>query len=156
MVSAHSIYEIILRHISEDRERLLVYDWPFTANHFVLAPSLLRPTTSIFFQLNTCGFSPYITFSLTRGWVCRLQMLLVLASSVILVSESLGTHDRILLSQIRDSHSLEGQVPVYPPGAGWSSYTPRHWVPFSSPPTTRRATVEVFKPVSTRDNSLRR
>jgi hypothetical protein len=26
----------------------------------------------------------------------------------------------------------------------------RHWVPFSSPPTTRRATVEVFGPVATR------
>jgi hypothetical protein len=35
---------------------------------------------------------------------------------------------------------------LYPPGTGWPSYTPRHWVPFSSPPTTRRATVEVFEP----------
>jgi hypothetical protein len=32
---------------------------------------------------------------------------------------------------------------VYPPGTGWPSYTHRHWVPFSSPPTTRRATVEL-------------
>jgi hypothetical protein len=40
---------------------------------------------------------------------------------------------------------------VYPPGTGWPSYTLRHWVPFSSPPTTSRATVEVFQPVSTRD-----
>jgi hypothetical protein len=23
---------------------------------------------------------------------------------------------------------------LYPPGTGWPSYTPRHWVPFSSPP----------------------
>jgi hypothetical protein len=38
------------------------------------------------FQLNTCGYSPYVTSSLTRGWVCRLQLLLVLASEVILVS----------------------------------------------------------------------
>jgi hypothetical protein len=29
---------------------------------------------------------------------------------------------------------------------GWTSYTPMHWVPFSSPPTTRRATAEVFDP----------
>jgi hypothetical protein len=36
---------------------------------------------------------------------------------------------------------------------GWCGYTPRHWVPFSSPPTTRRATVEVFEPGSTRDYS---
>jgi hypothetical protein len=28
-------------------------------------------------------------------------------------------------------------------------YTRRHWVPFSLPPTTRRATVEVFEPAST-------
>jgi hypothetical protein len=35
---------------------------------------------------------------------------------------------------------------LYPPGTGWPSYTPRRWVHFSSPPTTRRATVEVFDP----------
>jgi hypothetical protein len=40
--------------------------------------------------------------SLTRGRVCRLQLLLALASAVILGSESLGTRDHILLSQIRD------------------------------------------------------
>jgi hypothetical protein len=34
--------------------------------------------------------------------VCRLQLLLVLASAVILGSESRGTRDHILLSQIRD------------------------------------------------------
>jgi hypothetical protein len=33
---------------------------------------------------------------------------------------------------------------LYPPWTGRPSYTPRHWVPFSSPPTTRRATVEVL------------
>jgi hypothetical protein len=38
---------------------------------------------------------------------------------------------------------------LYPPGTGWPSYTPRHWVPFSSPPATLRATVEVFDPAST-------
>jgi hypothetical protein len=56
-----------------------------------------------------------------------------------------------LLSQIRDCPNLQGQVPVFiSPGTGWPSYTPRHWVPFSSPPTTRRAAVEVFEPSSTR------
>jgi hypothetical protein len=39
---------------------------------------------------------------------------------------------------------------LYPPVTGWPSYTPRHWAPFSSPPTARRATVEVFEPASTR------
>jgi hypothetical protein len=32
---------------------------------------------------------------------------------------------------------------LYPPGTGWPSYTPRHWVPFPSPCTTRRSMVEV-------------
>jgi hypothetical protein len=35
---------------------------------------------------------------------------------------------------------------LYPPGTGRPGYTPRHWVPFSSPPTTRRAIAEVFDP----------
>jgi hypothetical protein len=100
-----------LRDLAESE---LLYDWRFTANQFVLATSLLRLTTSNFsFQQNTCGYCPYVTSSLTRGWVCRLQLLLVLASAVILTSESRGTHDHILLSQIRDSPNLEGQIPVF-------------------------------------------
>jgi hypothetical protein len=40
--------------------------------------------------------------ALTKGRVCRLQLLLVLASAVILGSKSRGARDNILLSQIRD------------------------------------------------------
>jgi hypothetical protein len=124
----------------------LIYDWRFTANQFALATSPLRSTTKIFiFQLNTWGYIPYVTSSLTRRWVRRLQLLLGRASAVILRSDSRGTHDHILLSQIRDSSNLEGHVPVFiSPGTVWSGYTPRHWVPFSSLPTTRRAMVEVY------------
>jgi hypothetical protein len=46
--------------------------------------------------------------SQTRERVCRLQLLLGLASVVILGSESRETRDHILLSQIRDSPNLEG------------------------------------------------
>jgi hypothetical protein len=67
---------------------------------------------------------------------------LVLASAVILRSDTLGTCDHILLSQIRDSPNLEDQVRVF--------ISPRNRVPFSSTPTTRRATVEVFDTASTR------
>jgi hypothetical protein len=120
-----------------------------------LATSTLRLTTSNFiFQLNICGYIPYVTSSLMREWFCRLQLLLVLVSAVILRSESLGNHDHILLSQILDSPQprMPG-LPIYipqekggqviPPGTGFSS----------SPPTTLRATVEVFVPASTRDYS---
>jgi hypothetical protein len=44
--------------------------------------------------------------SLTRGRICHLQVLLVLASAVIFGSESRGTRDHILLSQIRDFLSV--------------------------------------------------
>jgi hypothetical protein len=62
-------------------------------------PSDSRP--ELFSQLNTCGHSPYITSSLTRGWACHLQVRLVHASAFILWSESRETRDYILLLQIR-------------------------------------------------------
>jgi hypothetical protein len=42
-------------------ESELFYDWRFTANQSILAPSPLRLTARIFFQLNTCCNSPYVT-----------------------------------------------------------------------------------------------
>jgi hypothetical protein len=65
-------------------------------------------TGNFIFQMNTCSYCPYVTCTATRGWVCRLQLLLVLASVVILRFEPRGTHENILLSQIRDSSDLEG------------------------------------------------
>jgi hypothetical protein len=53
----------------------------------------------IVWQLRVCWFGAP---SLTRGRVCRLQLLLVLASAVIFGSESSRTRDHILLSLIRD------------------------------------------------------
>jgi hypothetical protein len=77
-------------------------------------------------QLWSCFWG---ALSLTRGRICLLYMLLALASIVFLESESLGTRDHILLSQICDFL-------------------------FSSPPTTRRVMVEVFEPASTWLSSL--
>jgi hypothetical protein len=59
-------------------------------------------TGNFIVQLNTCGHSSYVASRLTRGWVCRLQLLLALASAIILGSESRETHEHVLLSQIRD------------------------------------------------------
>jgi hypothetical protein len=75
------------------------------------APWDSRP--AIFFQLNPFDHSPNITSSLRRGCICRFQMLLGLTRAVILRLESRVTHDHILLSQIRDSLNLEGQVHVF-------------------------------------------
>jgi hypothetical protein len=89
--------------------------------------------------------------SLTRERVCRLQLLLGLANAVILGSESHGTRDHILLSQIRDSPNLEGQVPVFiSPRDRVAQLYPQALGSISSPPTTRRATLEVFGQDSTR------
>jgi hypothetical protein len=38
---------------------------------------------------------------------------------------------------------------IYPPETRWPSYTHRHWIPFSLPQATRKATAEVFEPAST-------
>jgi hypothetical protein len=50
-------------------------------------------------QLRVCWCG---ALSLTRRRVCRLQLLLAFASAVILISESRGTRDHILMSQIWD------------------------------------------------------
>jgi hypothetical protein len=78
--------------------------------------------------MDTCGHSPYVTSSLTIGWVCRLKLLLALAWAVILGFKSRGLHDDILLSQIRDPQPAgpgpsiyipqEYGGPVIPPGTG--------------------------------------
>jgi hypothetical protein len=67
----------------------------------------LRPDFS--YCQTAAGLLMWRALSLTRGRVCRLQLLLALASAVILRSESCGTRDHILLCQIRDfpfHHSL--------------------------------------------------
>jgi hypothetical protein len=100
----------------EESESELLYDWRFTANQFDLSTNPLRLTTSKFiFQLNTYGHIPYLTSSLTRRLVCRLQFLLVLlASAVILKSSPVG-----LMTTFTVSYS---RVPQ-PEGLGRSIYT---------------------------------
>jgi hypothetical protein len=54
-----------------------------------------------FFHLKTLEVIVLMQHPLMRGWVCHLQLLLVLASTVILRSESHSSHDHILLSDSR-------------------------------------------------------
>jgi hypothetical protein len=114
-----------------------------------LGDKLLETQDQKFVQLNILFHSPYVTTSLTRGWVCSL-LLLALISSVILRSDSCGKRDHISLPKILGSPYHEGQVPVFlSPRSGLPSYTPKHWVPFSPPPSTRWDVVKVFDPTST-------
>jgi hypothetical protein len=138
--SCKSSVDTFLQHqIHIDYIEIPLYDWQFTANQFVLVTSPFRLATSNFiFLLNTRGYSPYVTSSLIRGWVCRLQLLLLLASTIILRSKSCGTHDHILLSQIQHYPSLEGQVLIFiSPRNMVAQLYPRHWVPLLLLPMTQ-------------------
>jgi hypothetical protein len=108
---------------------------------------------SAFFQLNLCSHSPYVTSCLTRGWVCSLELLLTLASAVILRSVSRWTLDHILLSQIRDSLSLEDQVPVFiSPRNRVSQFYPQARGSIFFDFYDSQGFVEVFEPASTRES----
>jgi hypothetical protein len=57
---------------------------------------------------------------------------------------SRAEHVTIFYCLIWDSPQLGGRGSQIPPGTRWPSYTTCHLVPFPSPPTTRRASVDVF------------
>jgi hypothetical protein len=117
----------------------------------VLSPHL-GPKTRFLLLSDSCGFVDIGAPSLARGRVCHLQLLLVHASAIIFGSVSRGTHDHILLSRFETPPTWRAESSyLYPPGRGWPSYTPKHLVPFSSPPTIRSATVEVFETASTQE-----
>jgi hypothetical protein len=151
---AYLTYLMLQRHLSRDlwvwvkvrvTLRLAVY-----RQSVHLGVKLLETHDQRFFQLNPCSHSPYVISSLTRGWVCRLQLLLALASAVILGSESAGLMTIFYCPGLETPPTWRARsLYLYPPGTGWPSYNPRHWVPFSSPPTTCRAKVEVLEPAST-------
>jgi hypothetical protein len=61
-------------------------------------------------QLRVCWCG---ALSLTRGRACRLQLLLVVFRAVIFGSESPGTRDHILLSQIQNFPSPENHALVF-------------------------------------------
>jgi hypothetical protein len=131
-------------------ESKLLYDWRSTADQFILTKSPLRLTTRDFiFQRNTCGYCPYVTSSLTRGWVCRLQFLALPSQSFSGASPA-RVITTIYCLKFETSQTRRVRSPyLYRPGNGWPSYVPRHWVPLSSLPTTRKATVEISDPAST-------
>jgi hypothetical protein len=81
----------------------LFYDRQSAGQSVLEQSTHLGLTTRSLLLFDSCGFvCLFGAPSLTRGRVCRLQLLLVLASSAIFGSESRRTRGRILLSHIRD------------------------------------------------------
>jgi hypothetical protein len=77
-------------------------------------------------QLRVCWCG---ALSLTRGWVCHLQLLLALAILFILTSESRGLMITFYCLRLETPPTWRATSPyLYPSGTGWAGYTPRHWV----------------------------
>jgi hypothetical protein len=142
-----SLYSQLLREVRSSRVtlRLAVY-----RQSVCLGDKPLETHDQHFFQLNTCFHNPYVTSSLTRGWVCSLQFLLALASAFSGRSPVLLVIIFYCLKFDTPSTCRGRSQYLYLTGKAWPSYTPRHWIRFSSPSTTRRATVNIFDPASTR------
>jgi hypothetical protein len=119
-IPAHT-FNCFDRRLSDE---LILEVWLSLSLSLMLRPTVSRPVCLGIKHPSGAYYQIFITFrrlrvcwcaapSRTKGQFCRLQLLLVLASSVILGFESHETHDHILLSQIRGSHSLEDQLPMF-------------------------------------------
>jgi hypothetical protein len=101
-------------------ESELLYDWRFTANQFVLATSPLRLKTSNMFQLSTCGHTPYVTSSMMREWVCRLQLFLASPAQLLSGSSPAGLMTTFYCLKFETPPTWMVRFPyLYPPGTGW-------------------------------------
>jgi hypothetical protein len=100
-----------------------------------LQPDIISCENVAVWNLRSCIFwAP----SLTRGRVCNLQC----NHSIVRVVQNPKPYFTVS-SETPPTRRARFSY-LYPPGIGWPSYTPGHWVPFTSSLTTHRATVEVF------------
>jgi hypothetical protein len=138
------------KYTDPDRENLseseLLYDWRFTANQS-WRQSFETQTSNFIFQLNTCSYSPYIKSSQTRGWACVYNCCWSSPAQSFSGPNPAGLMTIFYCLKFETPPTWRARSPyLYPPGTEWPGYNPRHWVPFWSTPTTRRAKVEVFDP----------
>jgi hypothetical protein len=121
-----------------------LYDWRFTAHQFILATSSLRLTAIIFFNWTLA----VIVVMYHRLW--REDGSIIYNCCWPLSAQLFSGPSPAGLMTVLTVWKL--RLPQ-PGGLGPRIYIPQvrgDWVPFSSLPTTRRATVVVFEPASTR------
>jgi hypothetical protein len=150
-------YELILQ-IHTDRISLSRYvQYPVTEVEVNLQPTVSRPvclgvrrpfeTRDQFFFLLEISFRQlrlyFVAPSLTRGRVCNLLYNCFWAfPEQSLLGRSPAELTAIFYCLIWD---WRASFPyLYPPGTGWPSYTPGHWVPFCRLLLLAGTTVEVF------------
>jgi hypothetical protein len=96
-------------------------------------------------QLRVCWCG--VTFP-TRGGIYNLQLLLDSPAQSFSGPSLAGITTMFFCLRFETPPIWMAKSPYsYPLGSGSFSYIPRHWVRFSSPLTTRSATVETFKPL---------
>jgi hypothetical protein len=130
----------------------------YTITNCLLVQVILRPTFSRPVYLGT---GLHMTRFLLLSNICDLQVVGRLPwredGSVIYSYNSLSLSGRSPAELMTTSYCLTWSARslyLYPPGTGWLTYTPGQLVPFLSPLTTRRPTMEVFYPASTWVNCL--
>jgi hypothetical protein len=110
----------------------LVYDRRSFGQSVLVSGSHLESMTSIFFYLTIAGFFMWDTLSDERT---RLQFTCTVASGPCQSSHSwveVPQNSRPYFTVSSEtSPTWRARSPyLYPPGTGWPSYTPGHWVPF--------------------------
>jgi hypothetical protein len=117
--------QLLLTDSESESESELLYKWQSAASQFIFEPSPLRLTYINFFYLTTCCHSPYVTSSLTRGRVCRLQLLLVSPAQSFSGPSLAGLMAIFCCFRFEISPTWRARPPyLYHPGTGRLSYTP--------------------------------
>jgi hypothetical protein len=122
--------DLRIGHLRITKDEWNILNWNLELNRLewslMLRPTVSRPVylgmkqpsgayDQIFITVRQLRVCWYGALSLTRGWVCRLQLLLALANAVILGSEPLGTRDRFETSLFVASYDLQGYGGVIRP-----------------------------------------
>jgi hypothetical protein len=110
----------------------------------------LGPKITFLLLSDICWFIDVGPPSLTRVRVCRLQFLLASPAQSFSGPNPAGLMIIFYCLRFEPPPTWRSIFPyLYPPETEWPSYSPRHWILFSSPPSIRRAKVALFEPAST-------